>query len=200
MWSACATNFFENSEAASNDCEHLIRWWTSPWRVCPRDLCRSLLDGSAIRLRKQKCLLTPSPRSLFCFERAPTYSVSDGPVRWCDLSCWCVPRKLLNDSSNWTLTAALGQTRLFAWVLQMCSHQLCLPWAKVICRILEQGFWPSAWVIHWVVQVPLHKRKSKSEAGNSRAIDLTTQVSKEIELYLSQFFVPTLETRASSIA
>ena len=44
--------------------------------------------------------------------------------------------------------------------------------------------------------MPLHKRKSKSEAGNYRAINLTTQISKVVERYLSQFFVPTLELRA----
>ena len=92
------------------------------------------------------------------------------------------------------MDSGTGPDELSAMVLKMCARQLSLPLSKLIRSILEHGFWPSAWIIHWLV--PLHKRKSKSEAGNYRAINLTTQISKVVERYLSQFFVPTLELRA----
>ena len=36
-------------------------------------------------------------------------------------------------------------------VLKTCARQLCFPLAKLIRRILAQGFWPTSWIIHWLM-------------------------------------------------
>ena len=48
--------------------------------------------------------------------------------------------------------------------------------------------------------MPLHKRLAASAATNYRAINLTTQVPKVVERYLSRFFVPQLEHLAFGAA
>ena len=77
------------------------------------------------------------------------------------------------------------------------SESLCratrVPVVQACPRIVLLGCWPGAWGIHWL---PLHKRKAKSDAGNYRAINLTAQISKVVERYLSRFFVPALEQLA----
>ena len=87
-----------------------------------------------------------------------------------------------------------GPDMLATLVLKECSSELRLPLAKLIRRIIAEGFWPTAWIIHWLM--PLYKRKSVSDPNNYRAINLTAQISKAVERYLSPFFVPVLEARA----
>ena len=38
-----------------------------------------------------------------------------------------------------------------ARVLKYCGRELSMPIAKLIRRIINQGFWPSAWTVHWLV-------------------------------------------------
>ena len=87
-----------------------------------------------------------------------------------------------------------GPDGIAARVLNFCADELSFAVTKLIRRIIQDGFWPSAWTEHWLV--PLHKRKSTADPGNYRAINLTAQISKIAERYLSKFFVPTLELRA----
>ena len=87
-----------------------------------------------------------------------------------------------------------GPDMLATRVLKECYSELRLPLAKLIRRIMAEGFWPTAWTIHWLM--PLYKRKSVSDPNNYRAINLTAQISKAVERYLSSFFVPVLEARA----
>ena len=107
-------------------------------------------------------------------------------------------RSVARSLENLKVESGTGPDELAARVLKLCARQLAVPVAKLIRRILSQGFWPSEWTIHWLM--PLHKRKSVSDPGNYRAINLTAQVSKVVERLLSQFFVPTLERRAFGVA
>ncbi len=91
-----------------------------------------------------------------------------------------------------------GPDLLAARVLKNCARELSLPLAKLIRRIIAEGFWPTAWTIHWLV--PLHKRKSVSDPLNYRAINLTAQVSKVVERFLCPMFSPALEDRAFGVA
>ena len=72
------------------------------------------------------------------------------------------------------------------------------PIAKVIRRIIDQGFWPTAWPVHWLMA--LHKRNSVSDPHSYRAINLTAQVSKVVEWFLYPFFTPVLENVAFGVA
>ncbi len=100
--------------------------------------------------------------------------------------------------SKLDIESGTGPDGLAARVLKWCSRQLSVPLAKLIRRVVSQGLWPSAWAIHWLV--PLHKRKSQSDADNYRAINLTAQVSKVVERFLSPFFEPILDRTAFGVA
>ena len=41
-----------------------------------------------------------------------------------------------------------GPDGLASRVVKRCAHQLSVPLAKLIQRILTQGFWPSSWTVH----------------------------------------------------
>ena len=84
-----------------------------------------------------------------------------------------------------------GPDGLATRVLKTCARQLCFPLAKLIRRILALGFWPTAWITHWLM--PLFKRKLVSDPQNYRAINLTTQVSKVVERFLNPWVTPRLE-------
>ena len=92
------------------------------------------------------------------------------------------------------IDSGTGPDGLATRVLKTCSRELGLPLAKLIRRIISEGFWPSTWTTHWLV--PLYKRKAVWDPGNYRAINLTTQISKAAERFLSPMFVPDLEQRA----
>ena len=87
-----------------------------------------------------------------------------------------------------------GPDGLAARVLKLCSRELGLPLAKLVRRIISQSRWPSEWTVHWLM--PLHKRKTKADPINYRAINLTAQISKVVERFLCPCFTPTLELRA----
>ena len=91
-----------------------------------------------------------------------------------------------------------GPDLLAARVLKICARELSLPLAKLIRRIIANGFWPSAWTVHWLM--PLHKRKSVADPPNYRAINLTAQISKVVERFLCPTFTPTLDDRAFGVA
>ncbi len=96
------------------------------------------------------------------------------------------------------IDSGTGPDLLSSRVLRLCALELSLPIAKLVRRIVACGFWPSAWIVHWLL--PLHKRKSTSDPVNYRAINLTTQVSKVVERFLCPSFAPTLEDRAFGVA
>ena len=87
-----------------------------------------------------------------------------------------------------------GPDGLASRVIKLCAPQLSFAVSKLIRRIVALGFWPTAWIIHWLM--PLHKRNSMSDGENYRAINLTSQISKIVERFLSSFFAPQLALRA----
>ncbi len=92
------------------------------------------------------------------------------------------------------IDSGTGPDELATRVLKYCSRELGLPLAKLIRRIISEGCWPSAWCVHWMV--PLYKRKAVSNPENYRSLNLTAQISKAVERFLSPCFVPTLEVSA----
>ena len=92
------------------------------------------------------------------------------------------------------IDSGTGPDGLSTHVLNECAHELALPVAKLIRRIIAHGMWPSAWTVHWLM--PLHKRKAVSNPDNYRAINLTAQISKAVERFLRPFFGPQLEDKA----
>ena len=96
------------------------------------------------------------------------------------------------------IDSGTGPDGLAARVLKLCSRELGRPLCKLVRRIVSLGFWPTAWTVHWLM--PLHKRKTKSAAGNYRAINLTAQISKAAERLLTPQFVPTLDATAFGAA
>ena len=91
-----------------------------------------------------------------------------------------------------------GPDGLATRILKFCSEELSLPLAKLLRRILAESFWPTAWVVHWLM--PLYKRKSVFDPLNYRAINLTAQISKAAERALCPHFVPALEERAFGVS
>ena len=92
------------------------------------------------------------------------------------------------------IDSGTGPDGLSTHVLNECAHELALPVAKLIRRIIAHGMWPSAWTVHWLM--PLHKRNAVSNPDNYRAINLTAQISKAVERYLRPLFGPQLEDKA----
>ena len=105
----------------------------------------------------------------------------------------CVAKSLENIDAD----SGTGPDLLASRVLNICSRELSLP-PKLIRRIIAQGFWPTAWTIHWLM--PLHKRNSVSDPSHYRAINLTAQISKVVERFLCPQFLPVLENRAFGVA
>ena len=91
-----------------------------------------------------------------------------------------------------------GPGLLAARVITCCSRDCWRFIGKLIRRIIDQGFWPTAWTVHWLMA--LHKRNSVSDPHNYRAINLTAQVSKVVERCLCFFFRPVLENVAFGVA
>ena len=58
-------------------------------------------------------------------------------------------------------------------------------------RIIEEGSWPAAWRIQFLM--PLYKRKAVSNPENYQAINLTAQISKAVERYMCPWFRRLLE-------
>ena len=132
-----------------------------------------------------KCALPAVERNEFSFASPPNVIDAFVPIR-----SGPVKRALATVDAD----SGTGPDGIAARVFKFCADQLCFPVAKLVRRIVHFGYWPRAWTVHWLV--PLHKRKSKAEAGNYRAINLTAQLSKIVERFLSTFFAPQLESRA----
>ena len=77
------------------------------------------------------------------------------------------------------IDSGTGPDGLSTHVLKECAHELGLPVAKLIRRIISQGMWPTAWITHWLM--PLYKRKAVSNPDNYKAINLTAQISEAAE-------------------
>ena len=87
--------------------------------------------------------------------------------------------------------SATGPDELPARILKRCAKVLALPITMLARQLLQSGVWPKGWKLHWVF--PLHKKKSRADAGNYRGIHLTTQLSKALERVLALLFRPFLE-------
>ena len=85
-----------------------------------------------------------------------------------------------------------GPDLLASRVLVECSQELSLPLAKLIRRIIALGFVQTARTIHWLM--PLYTGKVVSDPENYCAINLTAQISKAVERYLSSKRSTTEET------
>jgi hypothetical protein len=86
--------------------------------------------------------------------------------------------------------SATGPDNLPTRILKECAKQLAKPFSTLAKRILKEGRWPEAWMIHWIV--PLHKRNNVFLAGNYRGVHLTAQLSKAMERLLRTLFMPFL--------
>ena len=87
-------------------------------------------------------------------------------------------RDVASTLANLDVDSGTGPDLLAARVLKYCGRELSRPIAKLIRRIIDQGFWPTAWTVHWLMA--LHKRNSASDPHNYRAMNLTAQVSKAV--------------------
>ena len=76
-------------------------------------------------------------------------------------------------------------------MLKQCGRELAYAVTKLVRLILMQGRWPALWRIHWVL--PLYKRQSKSVPSNYRGIHLTNQLSKVVERFIGQLFLPRIQ-------
>ena len=86
------------------------------------------------------------------------------------------------------IDSGTGPDGLSSRVLKECARQLSLPIAKLILKILAQCFCLSIWIVKWLL--PLHKRKQVSDPLKYRAINLSSQISKVVELFLKQWLSP----------
>ena len=78
-----------------------------------------------------------------------------------------------------------------ARVLKMCAAELALPVCLLARKIVEQSRWPECWCEHWIC--PLHKKRTVVDPDNYRGIQLTAQLSKAVERFVGELFVPRLE-------
>ena len=86
-------------------------------------------------------------RNEFCFYRAQL--VTDVFVTVRNSHVARVLEKMDIDSGT-------GPDGLSTGLLRECAREISLPLAKLIHRIIAQGFWPAAWTIHLLF--PLYKR------------------------------------------
>ena len=84
-----------------------------------------------------------------------------------------------------------GPDALATRLLKNCSEPLGKAVAKLTTLLLEAGYWPKQWRLHWVL--PLYKKKSVYNPSNYRGIHLSSQLSKVVERLVAELFVPFLE-------
>ena len=121
----------------------------------------------------------------------------------------CVLFSLVHGTNTWTLirrrhvqhaldqldsNSGTGPDGVATKVLKRCASVLSIAIAKLVRKIVNDGFWPTAWTEHWLL--PLYKKQSVYDPCNYRAINLTAQLSKVAERILSPHFLPILEQRA----
>ena len=88
------------------------------------------------------------------------------------------------------MDSATGPDGVPARVLKVLCRELALPFAKLARCIINNGHWPTIWVLHWICA--LHKKKSAYDPDNYRGIQLTAQISKAMERFLATMFLPDL--------
>ena len=101
--------------------------------------------------------------------------------------------------TRWTLqllsklgeSSATGPDGIPSRVLKYCARELAYPITKLVRLILAVGEWPKLWRIHWIL--PLFKRKSRSCPDNYRGIHLTSQLSKVVERFVGNLFLPRVQ-------
>ena len=104
------------------------------------------------------------------------------------------PRRVKRVLDALDICSGTGPDGISTRIFKECSEELSLPLAKLLRRIVETDWWPTAWTIHW--PMPLYNRKSVFDAVNYRAINLTAQIFKVAERSLCPHLVPALEARA----
>ena len=77
---------------------------------------------------------------------------------------------------------ATGPDLLPTKMLRECADVLAKPFRFPCALILQQGVWPEAWMVHWII--PLFKKGDSFQLGNHRKIHLTAQISKAMERFL----------------
>eukprot|EP00959_Pyramimonas_sp_CCMP1952_P256960 5368674-Pyramimonas_sp.AAC.1 len=90
--------------------------------------------------------------------------------------------------SSLHVDSGTGPDLLPARVLKICARELTLPFTKLARLILPRGEWPHVWTTHWTH--PLHKQRSLHNADHYRGIHLTPQLSKAMERFLGDQFIP----------
>ena len=83
--------------------------------------------------------------------------------------------------------SATGPDLLPTKILRECADVLAKPFRTLALLILQQGVWPEAWMMHWIV--PLFKKGAVFLPGNYRGIHLTAQISKAMERFLGTMVV-----------
>ena len=86
--------------------------------------------------------------------------------------------------------SATGPDEVPTRILRERADSLALPLLLLACRILKTGHWPSLWLMHWIV--PIYKKKAIFQPGNYRGVHLTAQLSKVMERFLGQLWLPEL--------
>ena len=81
----------------------------------------------------------------------------------------------------------MGPDVLPTRILKRCAAIIALLLHALILLILHFGEWPAIWMVHWVV--PLHKKKSVSDARNYKGIHVTAQLNEAVERVLATLFV-----------
>ena len=100
---------------------------------------------------------------------------------------FCVDHKdVLSALEKLRIDSGTGPDQISTKVLRHCAASIVEPVSLICNMILDQGRWPAPWRNHWVC--PLHKKKSKADAGNYRGVHLTSQLSKTCERILGQSF------------
>ena len=86
--------------------------------------------------------------------------------------------------------SATGADKIPVKILKKCAKQLALPVYLIGVAILKSGFWPAAWIQHWIAAI--YKKKSVCDPKNYRGVHMTAQLAKVLERFLGGLFLPQL--------
>ena len=86
--------------------------------------------------------------------------------------------------------SATGPDGIPSLLLNKCSSELAVPFAKLAKCIVQHGVWPTNWTHHWICA--LYKKKTVYNPENYRGIQLTAHLSKAMERFLASLFLPDL--------
>ena len=90
--------------------------------------------------------------------------------------------------SSLRIDSGTGPDLISARVLKLCAPELSVPFSRLARSIVSSGEWPAVWTVHWIH--PLHKRLSLHDPEHYRGIQLTPQISKAMERFLGEQFIP----------